>query len=132
MTPNPVPGTRCGGCAAPLTPAPAPEQVPGELLGRRRGARVTRDLDARLRLPGAAAPIVAVLRDVSVTGLSLACLPALDVGAVVRVTTATFDALARVVACRPSGPAHMAHARLLTLQLTKQARADGGPTGAAA
>jgi hypothetical protein len=60
-----------------------------------------------------------VLRDVSVTGLAMACVPALARGTVLRVTTTTFDAVAQVVACRATRQAHMVHARLLTLQLVR-------------
>ena len=114
---------RCGSCTSPLTPAPAPGQVPGELIGRRRGTRVALEADANLRLPGQAQAVPAVLRDVSVTGLSLACLPPLDPGTVVRVTTARFDALARVVACRVAPPAQLVRAELLTLQVARPAPA---------
>jgi hypothetical protein len=124
------PEPRCRSCSAPLTPAPAPERVPGELIGRRRGARVAVGAvgaDATLRLRDTPQPVPAVLRDVSVTGVSLACLPALRPGTVVRVGGAHFDALARVVACRPAGPAHLVRAVLLTLALTAPARSGAGP-----
>jgi hypothetical protein len=49
----------------------------------------------------------------------MACVPALSRGTVLRVTTATFDAVAQVVACRATRQAHMVHARLLTLQLAR-------------
>jgi hypothetical protein len=114
---------RCGSCAAPLTPAPAHGQVPGELIGRRRGTRVALEADASLHLPGQPRPVPAVLRDVSVTGLSLACLPLLEPGRVIRVTTARFDALARVVDCRIVSPAHLVRAELLTLQVARPAPA---------
>ena len=124
------PEPRCRSCSAPLTPAPAPERVPGELIGRRRGARVavgTVGADATLRLRDTPQPVPAVLRDVSVTGVSLACLPALLPGTVIRVGTAHFDALARVVACRAAGPAHLVRAVLLTLALATPARSGAGP-----
>jgi hypothetical protein len=121
------PEPRCRGCGAPLTPAPAPESVPGELIGRRHGARVSVGADATLRLRDTPQPVPAVLRDVSVTGVSLACLPALQPGTVVRVGTAHFDALARVVACRPAGAAHLVRAVLLTLALATSARTSAGP-----
>lgn len=110
---------RCGHCEAPLHPAPAPRRVPSELLGRRHGERVVREIDAHVHLPGQAQPLVAVLRDVSVTGLAMACVPALARGTVLRVTTASFDAIAQVVACRATRQAHMVHARLLTLQVLR-------------
>jgi hypothetical protein len=119
FTAPPEATARCGHCAAPLHPAPAPRRVPSELLGRRHGERVAREIDARVHLPGQAQALVAVLRDVSVTGLAMACVPALARGTVLRVTTATFDAVAQVVACRATRQAHMVHARLLTLQLLR-------------
>lgn len=119
FTGAPEAAARCGHCEAPLSPAPAPRRVPSELLGRRHGERVAREIDARVHVPGQAQTLVAVLRDVSVTGLAMACVPALPRGTVLRVTTATFDALAQVVACRATRQAHMVHARLLTLQVMR-------------
>jgi hypothetical protein len=131
--PNAPAGGHCPACEAPLTPAPATDRrVPGEWIGRRRGARVALAVDATLRLPGVARSVPAVLRDVSVTGVSLACLPALATGAVVRVTTATFDALVRVVDCRPAGPAQLVRAEMLTLQVQRPAAPVGDPPAAAA
>jgi hypothetical protein len=119
FTAAPETTARCGRCEAPLHPAPAPRRVPSELLGRRHGERVAREIDARVHLPGQAQVLVAVLRDVSITGLAMACVPALARGTVMRVTTATFDAVAQVVACRATRQAHMVHARLLTLQVLR-------------
>lgn len=110
---------RCTHCEAPLQPAPAARRVPSELLGRRHGERIAREIDARVQLPGREQPLVAVLRDVSVTGLAMACVPALARGTILRVTTASFDAIAQVVACRATRQAHMVHARLLTLQIRR-------------
>jgi hypothetical protein len=110
---------RCARCDGPLQPAPAARRVPSELLGRRHGERIAREIDARVQLPGQAQPLVAVLRDVSVTGLAMACVPALARGTVLRVTTASFDAIAQVVACRATRQAHMVHARLLTQQIRR-------------
>lgn len=119
FTAAPEATARCGHCEAPLHPAPAPRRVPSELLGRRHGERIAREIDARVHLAGQTQPLVAVLRDVSVTGLAMACVPALARGTVLRVTTATFDAVAQVVACRATRQAHMVHARLLTLQVMR-------------
>lgn len=118
---------RCGHCEAPLLPAPAARRVPSELLGRRHGERIAREFDARVQLPGQAQPLVGLLRDVSVTGLAMACVPALARGTVLRVTTSTFDAVAQVVACRATRQAHMVHARLLTLQIRRAAQETPEP-----
>lgn len=123
----PEPEAHCGHCEAPLQPAPASRRVPSELLGRRHGERIARELDARVQLPGQAQPLAGLLRDVSVTGLAMACVPALARGTVLRVTTSTFDAVAQVVACRATRQAHMVHARLLTLQIRRAAQETNEP-----
>ncbi len=110
---------RCTRCHSPLMPAPAGERASGDAQGRRRGERFAREQDARLHLPGQAAVLSARLQDLSFTGLSLLCAPALARGSALRVVTPGFDTLALVVACRRAGPVYRVHARLLTLQLLR-------------
>jgi curved DNA-binding protein CbpA len=119
---KPGPQDRCGRCDSPLGAAPATERGGGELLGRRRGERYARELDARLRLPGDRSDRTARLRDLSLTGLSLVCLQRLAEGTPFRLTTPSFDTVATVVACRSSGAAYTVHARLLTLQMVRTGR----------
>lgn len=113
---------RCGRCASPIHPAPEAEHAPGEKQGRRRAERIARDMQAVLRLPGQPGEYAARLRDLSFTGLSLAAAPRLARQTTIRVTTASFDAVALVIACRASGAAHTVHAHLLTLQVLSAGR----------
>lgn len=119
---TPTAGARCSRCESPLSPAPASERASGELVGRRRGERFTRQIDVALRLHGQAREHTVRLRDVSLTGLSLLCPQPLPPGTALRVIAPQFDTVASVVACRPSGGAYSVHARLLTLQLLKTGR----------
>lgn len=115
-------GTRCTRCDSPLGPAPTAERATGEIVGRRRGERFTRQIDVAMRLPGQARELTVRLRDVSLTGLSLLCPQPLPRGTSLRVIAPQFDTVATVVANRTSGAMHSVHARLLTLQLLKSGR----------
>ena len=119
---KPTAETRCSACDSPLVAAPDAERAASELLGRRRGERFARELDARLRVPGQAKDRPARVRDLSLTGLSLMTAQRLDKGSAFRITTPSFDAVAAVVACRTAGAAFTVHARLLTLQLVRTGR----------
>ena len=118
----PVAGMRCSGCDSPLGPAPATAQATNELIGRRRGERHSRDVDARLRLPGEAGERLVRLRDLSLTGLSLVSTVRIPNGTPLRVTADTFDTVAVTVGCRAASPVFTVHARLLTLQLLRGPR----------
>lgn len=111
--------TRCVRCDGPLAIAPTSERAAGELLGRRRGERYARDLDATIHLPGARTECPARLRDLSLAGLSLLSAQRVVKGTPLRVVTDSFDAIAAVVACRPYGAAFTVHARLMTLQMRR-------------
>lgn len=112
-------GTRCTRCESPLGPAPAAERAMGEIVGRRRGERFSRQINVALRLPGQAREHMVRLRDVSLTGLSLLCRQPLPLGTPLRVIAPQFDTVGTVVANRASGAMHSVHVRLLTLQLLK-------------
>lgn len=118
----PGPQMRCSRCDGPLAVAPTSERGASELLGRRRGERYARDLDATIRLPGEKVGRSARLRDLSLTGLSLLSAQRIAKGTPLRVVTGNFDAVAAVVACRPYGAAFTVHARLMTLQMLRSAR----------
>jgi len=122
FTGQPRPEMRCSRCDGPLAIAPTSERAASELLGRRRGERYARDLDATIRLPGETADRPARLRDLSLTGLSLLSTQRIAKGTPLRVVTGSFDAVAAVVACRPYGAAFTVHARLMTLQMLRSAR----------
>lgn len=119
---RPVAESRCSRCDSPLGAAPDAGRAASELLGRRRGERYARELDARLRVHGQASDRPARVRDLSLTGLSLVTAQRLDKGSTLRITTPSFDAVAAVVACRSAGAAFTVHARLLTLQMVRSGR----------
>lgn len=110
---------RCPHCGSPLATAPESTQLPGELIGRRRGERVAHAADARIRLPGQPGEHVVRLRDLSLTGLSLVATLRPPRGSAFRIVTPRFDAVAVVVATGPAGIGYTVHARLLTLQLLR-------------
>ena len=89
--------------------------------GRRRGERHERVADARLRLAGETEVRGARIRDLSFTGLSLVSAVRVPNGTAIRVTADTFDTVAITVGCRAASPVFTVHARLLTLQLLRDA-----------
>jgi DnaJ domain len=113
---------RCVRCSSPLFPAPTTERGASELLGRRRGQRFEREMDASLRLPGQGAERPARVRDLSFGGLSVVCVQRIANGSPFRIVTPGFDAVAVAVGSRPAGVAFTVHARLLTLQMVRAAR----------
>jgi hypothetical protein len=115
----PLPGTlraeaRCARCDAPLSTPPAPGGSERELLGRRAAVRRARSDAAALVTDWRGAGIDARLVDLSVGGASLVSAAQVSPGNAVRVTTASIDAVARVVACHRSA----SHWRLRVQWLT--------------
>lgn len=114
------PETRCVTCDSPLMPAPDARGAAREILGRRGSQRHPRDQDVTLRLPGVAQDQAARLRNLSLTGMALACSVRVQRGSVVRVITPQFDALVGVVHQRSATAGFQLHGTLLTLQLMRQ------------
>lgn len=114
-----APEPRCHHCNSPLTPAPNSGIASAELLGRRQGERFERSSEAVLRVPGHEAAEPARLKDLSLTGLSMYCRPALEAGSAFHISAPGFEAVAAVVSSRAQGSGHTVHARLLTLQLMR-------------
>lgn len=124
FTARPAANARCTNCDAPLTLAPAETEAgvgQAELIGRRRSGRVARPMAGWMRLPGQPGEIAVQLRDLSLAGLSLTCPQALAQGTSFRIVTSLFDAVALVVGSQPRARPPVLHARLLTLQLLRQA-----------
>jgi len=94
--------TCCAHCHAPLA-APPPAGGERELFGRRGTVRRPRSEEAALLAEESARAIEARLIDLSVGGASLAAAAPPAIGSAARVTTASFDAVARVVACHRAG-----------------------------
>lgn len=117
--------SRCEHCESPLSPAPGLEATGtqrAELIGRRSANRFTRQMQGWLRASGVQREWPVQLRDLSLSGLSLHVGQPLPKGAVFRVVTPMFDAVALTVGCRAAGGQHVVHARLLTLQLVKDGK----------
>jgi hypothetical protein len=113
---------RCVRCHSPLTPAPSAALADGELLGRRRGDRYLRPQDAQVRLADKLEVFPARVKDLSMSGISLLVRAPLKPGSPFRVEASGFDAVAVAVAVRPQGQRVCLHARLLSLQVLRQAR----------
>lgn len=113
---------RCLRCDSPLTPAPSTELADSELLGRRRGERYARPQDAQLRLADKLESFQARVKDLSMSGVSLLVRAPLRQGQAFRLQAGGFDAVAMAVAVRPQGARVAVHARLLSLQVLRQAR----------
>lgn len=109
----------CSHCGGPLTAAPGFENSANELLGRRRGERYARGVDAQMLLPGREDAVGVRLRDLSLTGLSLYARQAPPPGTAFRVIAPGFDTVAHVVGVTPAGSGATVHARLLTLRLIR-------------
>jgi curved DNA-binding protein CbpA len=118
----PAPYARCARCDSPLAAAPATGRSGREILGRRRGQRFARDMPARVRAHGQKSEWPARRRDLSQTGLSLHSAHRIANGIPARVMTASFDAVAVIVASRRGSSAFIVHARLLTLLILSAAR----------
>jgi hypothetical protein len=108
--------SRCARCDAPLAPPPA--GVPGEpeLLGRRRAVRRPRTDAATLVTGAGGRPIGARLADLSFGGASLVSRDPVPAGSAARVTTAAFEAVAHVVACRRAGAHWHVRVQWLTIR----------------
>ena len=116
---RPMSDMRCARCQAPLCPAPATQNATPEMLGRRRGERFAREVDAVVCVAGLGENRAARLRDLSFTGLSLVAVQRIPKGTAFRVTAPNFETIAVSVACRPAGAAFTTHAQLLTLQMVR-------------
>jgi DnaJ domain len=112
---------RCARCEGPLTPAPQPAADGREVFGRRASSRLARNHPVVL-VPGwKAAPLNAVMRDLSLTGVSLRLQVPIAASRAIRIVDPGFDAVALVVSCRRSANLYSLHARLLTVRFIRQA-----------
>jgi curved DNA-binding protein CbpA len=116
------PDSRCVRCDAPLAPATGVRAGERELFGRRGSTRRARGDAATLRGEPGGAGAAARLVDLSVGGAALASAAPFPGGTALRVTTATLDAVARVVACHAVG----GHWRLRVQWLTARPLAAAG------
>ena len=106
--------TRCRRCASPLAPV-APELTKGrEPFGRRSAPRVEKNNRVTVHATPDAAPISAVLRDLSATGVSLYTAVALRTGRNVRIEALGIDMVAHVIKTQPSDKGCLVRAVLLT------------------
>ena len=105
---------RCSHCGSPLAPPPV---VADRVFGtseRRRAVRIVREAEVIVRSPGHPEALIARLRDLSATGLSLVAPLRLERGRPIRVVAPAFDAVAGVVASQGSGAWTILHGQLLT------------------
>ena len=106
--------TRCARCDSPLASICSWVNDKRELLGRRRGTRVSRTENATIHVGLNTPPSPARLKDLSPTGLSLITPVPVNLGTTVRVISPNVDIVARVVGVRTRDWTHILHGKLLT------------------
>lgn len=106
--------TRCRRCASPLAPVAFELSTAGEPFGRRSAARVKKNSRVTVHTAPDAAPVSAVLRDLSATGVSLYTAVALRTGGNIRIEALGIDMVARVIKTQPSDKGCLVRAVLLT------------------
>ncbi len=108
------PDTRCRRCASPLAPVAYALATTGEAFGRRSAPRVEKNCRVTVHTAPEAAPVSAVLRDLSVTGVSLYTAAPVPAGSNIRIETLGMDVIAHVIKVQPGERAFLVRGVLLT------------------
>lgn len=106
--------TRCRRCASPLAPVAYELGTPGETFGRRSAPRVAKNTRVTVHTSPDSPPISAVLRDASLTGISLYTAARVPNGCNVRMETLGMDVVAHVIKVLPRERTFLVRAVLLT------------------
>lgn len=106
--------TRCLRCASPLAPVAYDLATHREPFGRRSAPRVEKNCRVTVHTAPHGAPISAVLRDLSVTGVSLNTAAAVPVGGNIRIEALGMDVIAHVIKVQPNQKTFLVRGVLLT------------------
>lgn len=104
--------TRCLICTSPLAPPHEPSGR-GELFGRRRSVRSSKNQLARMRVAGTTALEPVVVTDLSLTGIGLIAREHPGSASIVRIRCDDFDVVAEVLRARRVPRGYALNARLL-------------------
>ncbi len=114
------PDTRCRRCASPLAPVAFTVGASGEPFGRRSAPRVPKDTRVTVHAAPDAPPLSAVLRDLSVTGVSLFVGAPVTTGRNIRIEALGMDVVAHVIKVQPSDDAFLVRGVLLTAHYNRR------------
>ena len=106
--------TRCRRCASPLAPIAYDLAAARETFGRRAAPRVEKNLRVTVHATPDGVPISAVLRDLSLTGVSLYTAVAVRSGHNIRIEALGMDMIAHVIKTQPGEKGCLVRAVLLT------------------
>lgn len=106
--------TRCLRCASPLAPVAYDLATQREPFGRRSAPRVEKNCRVTVHTAPHGAPISAVLRDLSVTGVSLNTAAPVPLGGNIRIEALGMDVIAHVIKVQPNQKTFLVRGVLLT------------------
>ncbi len=106
--------TRCPRCASPLAPVAYELATQREPFGRRSAPRMEKNCRVTVHTAPSGAPISAVLRDLSVTGISLNTAAPVPVGGNIRIEALGMDVIAHVIKVQPNQRTFLVRGVLLT------------------
>lgn len=106
--------SRCRGCASPLAPVARDSATTREPFGRRSAPRVAKNCRVTVHTAPDGPPISAVLRDLSMTGVSLHTAAPVPVGGNIRIEAVGMDMIAHVIKVHPDQMAFLVRGVLLT------------------
>lgn len=106
--------TRCLRCASPLEPVAYDFATHREPFGRRSAPRVEKNCRVTVHTAPDGAPISAVLRDLSVTGVGLNTAAPVPVGSNIRIEAIGMDVIAHVIKVQPNQRTYLVRGVLLT------------------
>lgn len=115
------PNARCQRCHAPIARPPDAGIQPHELFGRRQTSRQRQAQLAIMQRSDGGATVSVRLHDVSHSGLGIITTVQIAAGVRVRIQTAEFEAVARVVASARERGEYRLHAELLGLAVARHA-----------
>lgn len=106
--------SRCQRCASPLSSIAYNFRATRELFGRRSAPRVDKNCPIILRTSPSATPVAAVLRDLSLTGISLITRADVRTDTTIRIEAPGVEAVAHVIKVQSREGANLVRGCLLT------------------
>lgn len=106
--------TRCRRCSSPLAPVAFELGAKGEAFGRRSAPRTQKNCRVTVHTTPDGPPLPGLLRDLSVTGVSLYTAVVLPVGRNIRIESLGMDVIAHVIKVHPGERSNLVRGVLLT------------------